>query len=641
MKSKILLLIFAIGSLSLSAQERLADKFFKNYGYIKAAELYKEVLKKGDTSINVLTRLGDCYYNNSNPKEAAIWYGLAFETYDNEDISPEYMFKYVQSLRSKNDFEKANDWMEKFMTANNNSGFEDFDTASIEKFQKLEDSEKNRIVKLVNLPFNSKFADFGPFIYNDLLYFTSARNEDGKIYGWNKEPFLDIYQVDFKKDIDNPEYGNPIEVNADGINTRYHEASLTITNDGKTMYFTRDNLDGKRLDYDKEGTTHLSIYQARFIDGVWTDVYQLPFNDDFYSSGHPALSPDNKKLYFVSDREGGFGGTDIYVVDIEENGKFSKPRNLGDKVNTPGREMFPFVAKDNTLFFSSDGHINLGLLDIFKSDILNDENAEPQNLGAPYNSGYDDFAYFNNATEEEMQAGFTGYFSSNRPEGKGSDDIYSFDSRVCEKVIKGVTRVTLDNSVLPGVKVQLINDVGVVIAEVTTGADGAFEFEAECESQYTLIGTIKDHRKDQKEILTDDSNDSNVPSDLFLEPLVNDNQIVINPIFFDYDKAKIRTDAKYELENIVDVLRAHPEMVIRIESHTDSRGRDLYNMKLSDKRAQATRDYLLSRNIAPERIESAIGFGESQLLNECANGVKCTEEQHQMNRRSYFYIVKE
>ncbi len=507
----------------------------------------------------------------------------------------------------------------------------------------MEDPEKNRVVKLKNLPFNSKYSDFGAFIHDGQFYFASARNTDGKkLYGWNEEPFLDIYQVEVSKGIDSTTYGAPDFIPSEQLNSKYHEASVAITNDGKTMYFTRDNVSGRnKLDYDKKGTTHLKIYQASLVDGQWTYLMELPFNDDVFSTGHPTLSPDNKQLYFVSDRDGGLGNTDIYVVDIAENGKFSKPRNLGDKINTEGREMFPFVSKDSTLYFSSDGHLNLGLLDIFKSNILKDENAMPENMGAPYNSGYDDFAYFNDAEVVESENGYTGYFSSDRPNGKGSDDIYGFDTRYCTKVIKGFSRLSVDNTILGGVKVQLINEVGKVISEVVTGDDGAYEFDAECESKYTLIGTLKDHKKDQKEITTDGSNDPNVAADLFLEPLINDNQIVINPIFFDYDKAEIRTDAQYELENIVDVLRAHPEMVIRIESHTDSRGRDLYNMKLSDERAVATRDYILSRGIAPERIESAIGFGESQLLNECSNGVKCTEEQHQMNRRSYFYILKE
>ena len=275
MKSKILLLIFAIGSLSVSAQEKLADKFFKNYGYVKATELYEEVLKKGDTSINVLTKLGDCYYNNSKPEKAAFWYGKAFDKYGKDDINPEYMYKYVQSLRSQNDFEKADEWMEKFMMVqNNDTGANSYNAENISKYREMEDPERNRVVKLSNLPFNSEYSDFGTYIQDGKLFFTSARNTDGnKIYGWNQEPFLDLYQIDVTKGIDSSEYGTPIQVPSKNLNTRFHEASVSITNDGKTMYFTRDNMSGKnRVDYDREGTTYLQIYKARLIDGIWQQI---------------------------------------------------------------------------------------------------------------------------------------------------------------------------------------------------------------------------------------------------------------------------------------------------------------------------------------------------------------------------------
>ncbi len=645
MKSKILLLIFALSSTFMIAQERLADKFFKNYGYTKATELYEEVLKKGDTSVNVLTRLGDCYYNNSKSEKAAYWYGKAFEKYGKDKINPEYMYKYIQSLRSQQNYVEAEKWMKEFMMVqNDDSRTDNYNPENIEKYDDLEDPERNRVVKLANVPFNSKFSDFGAYIKDDKMYFASSRNTDQKkIYGWNQEPFLDIYQVEATKNGDNMTYGEPEFLPSERLNSKYHEASVAISNDGKTMYFTRDNVSGNnKLDYDRDGTTHLKIYSATLIEGMWKNVTALSLNDDRYSSGHPTLSADGKKLYFVSNRDGGLGNTDIYVADIKENGKFSNATNLGPKINTEGREMFPFVSKDSILYFSSDGHLNLGLMDIFKSNIIKDENAQPENLGAPYNSNYDDFAYFNDATSDEKDTRYTGYFASDRPGGIGSDDIYGFETKYCTKVIQGFTRVSVDNTILGGVKVQLINEVGKVISEVVTGADGAYQFDAECVTTYTLIASKTDHKPDQKEITTDDDSDKvEVPADLFLEPLINDNQIVINPIFFDFDKSEIRTDAQYELENIVDVLRAHPEMVIRIESHTDSRGRDRYNMKLSDRRAKATKDYILSRGIAKERIESAIGFGETQLLNKCSNGVECTEEQHQQNRRSYFYILKE
>lgn len=623
------------------AQEKLADKFFGNYNYIKAAELYKEVLKKGDTSVHVLTRLGDCYYNNSKSEDAALWYKKALDN-NKSDVNPEYIYKYIQSLRSLGNYSEASAWMKKFTEIqNNDTRVKGYDPENISKYNELAKTENDRVVKLINLPINSKYSDFGSFIHNDELYFASSRNTDEeKRYNWNQEPFLDIYKVSVETKGDTISFGSADFINAEDINTDYHEASIAITNDGKTMYFTRDNVSKKnKVKYDKEGTTHLKLYKANLVGDTWMDIEELPFNDDVFSTGHPALSPDNQTLYFVSDREGGMGQTDIYKVEIKDNNTYSEPVNLGEKINTEGREMFPFVSQDSTFYFSSDGHLNLGFLDIFKSNIIKDENAQPENLGAPYNSGYDDFAFFLNPSEEENDK--TGYFSSNRPDGQGSDDIYSFDASICLQTIKGITKDGNTNAVIPGATVKLINEVGKVLEEVKTNDKGAYEFTVDCNKKYTVVGSKEDYKDDMKVVETDNKHENVSEADLYLEPLINNNQIVINPIFFDFDKWNIRTDAQYELENIVDVMLAHPTMVIKIESHTDSRGSDKYNLKLSDRRAKSTRDYIISRGIAPERIESAIGYGESMLLNKCSNGVKCSEEEHQLNRRSYFYILTE
>jgi outer membrane protein OmpA-like peptidoglycan-associated protein len=493
------------------------------------------------------------------------------------------------------------------------------------------------IVEVENLPINTIYSDFGTFVYNDELYFASSRNTDlKKKYGWNDEPFLDIYQVNVKFTDGKREFGNTDFIKADKLNTDYHEASVAITNDGKTIYFTRDNVDKKnRLGYDKKGTSHLKLYKASLDGDNWANIVELPFNDDYYSTGHPALSADNKKLYFVSDREGGLGQTDIYEVDIQEDNVYSAPKNLGEKINTEGREMFPFVSKDSIMYFSSDGYLGLGLLDIYKSNIIKNEDSEPINMGAPYNSGYDDFAYFINGDKK------TGYFSSNRDGGQGNDDIYGFKAEKCKQIIEGIARDKKTNEILNGVEVKLINKTGKIVATVTTAEDGAFKFDADCDKTYTVLGSREDYKDDKVEVTTDKTNEKVNNADLYLQPLIDNDQIVINPIFFDFDKWNIRTDAEYELENIVDVMREHPKMIIKIESHTDSRGSDNYNLKLSDRRAKSTRDYLISRGIAVDRIESANGYGETQLLNKCSNKVKCTEEEHQLNRRSYFYILKD
>ncbi|WP_418510265.1 OmpA family protein [Corallibacter sp.] len=637
MKTRVIFTLIALYSSLIFSQEKVADKFFENYAYLKAAELYQEAVKKGNDSEHVLTRLGDCYYNNSNPKQAAVWYNKALEKYGN-DISPEYIYKYIQTQRSLQNFTEADKWFEKFKSIqNDDSRAKEFEESNIALYEKLAStSGMNTVIE--NLSINSKYSDFGSFVYENTLYFASSRNTENDIYKWNNEPYLDIFKGEIKTTEDNvKQITNVTPLAFDGVERKdIHDANAILTKDGKTMYFTRDNV-GKRNkpQYDKKGTTHLKIYKATLVDTIWSNIVELPFNDNVFSTGHPALSPDNKTLYFVSDRDGGYGQTDIYKVAINDNGSYGDPVNLGDKINTEGREVFPFVSQDSTLYFSSDGFLNLGLLDIFKSNIIKDENADPENLGAPYNSGYDDFAYFIDPKDN------SGYFSSNRPDGKGSDDIYGFNITTCKQTISGVVKNNKTLEVLPEATIQLIDESGKIIEEITSDKDGAYSFEVDCDKNYKVLAFKPDYKDDWKELETDNENEKDNTADLNLVPLINDNEIVINPIFFDFDKWNIRPDAAYELENIVSVMRAHPDMVIKIESHTDSRGSDKYNMKLSDRRAKSTRDYLYTRNIAKERIESAIGYGETQLLNKCSNGVKCTKEEHQLNRRSKFIILKQ
>lgn len=636
MKTNFLILLLVFCTNSIFAQKKLADKFFSNYGYVKATELYEKAFENGDDSEHVLTRLGDCYYNNSNSEKAAYWYGKAANNYN---INGEYLYKYIQSLKSIGDYVEADKWTKKLIEVqNNDSRIKDYDSNNLSKYNDLNALNKDSYFVIENLPINTKFSDFGSFIISNKMYFASSRGLDAtKKYGWNKEPFLDLYQVNIKEYDKELEFGDADLINASKINSDYHEASVAISNDGKTMYFTRDNVTRKnKLNFDKKGTTHLKIYKATLDDGNWGDIKELPINDEVYSTGHPALSPDNKKLFFVSDRKGGYGQTDIYEVDILENNKYSNPKNLGNSINTEGREMFPFVSKDSTLYFSSDGRINLGLLDIFKSNIIKDSTSVSQNLGAPFNSGYDDFAFYADSSNDIKRS----FLSSNRPGGKGNDDIYTIYSTECSQKIKGTTRDKKTDAVLSNTTIKLIDETGKIIEEIFSDENGNYEFDVSCNKEYVIIGSVKTYSDDRIEVKTDDENKVINERDLLLESLIKGNQIIIKPIFFDYGKWNIRTDAEYELENIVDVLRANPNMVIKIEAHTDSRGRDKFNMRLSDKRAKSTRDYILSRGISSNRIESAIGFGESQLLNKCRNGVKCTAEEHQLNRRSYFYIVK-
>lgn len=636
MKAKILFAIISLSIATAFAQKqevRIADKFFKNFAYKKAAEFYKNAVKQGDSSEHTLTRLGDCYYNNSNSEESAKWYAEALKKYEAE-MDPEYLYKYSQSLRGSGNYEEAIIYLEKFRGRKpGDDRLAGLDYDKLEIYEKLANDDEV-YVTVENAPFNSKFADFGAYLKDSTLYIASARGDKDKVYAWNGEPFLDIYQVTAKEDGFNMNYGDPSKIKAKGVNSEFHEASVAITKDGTTIYFTRNNVSkSNKLKTDRDGTSHLKLYKATLVDGAWQNVEELPFNEKDASTGHPALSPDDKTLYFVSDREGGFGHTDIYRVSINSDGTYGIPENLGESINTDGREMFPFIAKDSTLYFSSDGNINLGFLDIFKSNILKDSKVEVENLGAPFNSGYDDFGYFVNSDTD------TGYFSSNREGGQGSDDIYGFIG--CSEIIKGTIRDSITLKPLSLATVKLINEKGKILKEVTTDLEGNYSFKVKCKTKYTVLAEKPDYKDKHQDLTTTKVNGHENILDLNLIPLIIGGEIVINPIFFDFDKWNIRADAAYELENIVSVMREHPDMVIKIESHTDSRGSDKYNMKLSDRRAKSTQEYLLSREIAPERIESAIGYGETQLVNGCSNGVKCTEEEHQANRRSKFIIISE
>ncbi|MNS85457.1 Outer membrane lipoprotein Omp16 precursor [compost metagenome] len=335
---------------------------------------------------------------------------------------------------------------------------------------------------------------------------------------------------------------------------------------------------------------------------------------------------------------GTIGSTDIFVVDILGNNQFSEPKNLGEKINTTGREMFPYIT-DQALYFSSDGFLGLGGLDVFESRLNDGAFDTPANLGAPLNSNRDDFGYIvNEATNK-------GFVCSNRKTGKGDDDIYSFE-RSCNQAISGYVFDAISNNRIGGAMVILKNASGIKVAETVSQLDGKYDFNnnVNCNTPYTIEVSKENYNNNTKAIVTANSS-GKTEALVGLDPalIVRENgllKIKIGIIYFDLDKSDIRYDAAIELNKVVLLMYQYNTVVIKIESHTDSRANDQYNLELSDKRAKATRDYLISQGVAPERIESAIGYGETQLLNNCSNGVPCTDAQHQVNRRSEFIITK-
>lgn len=633
-----LLLCLFCATVMFGQRKYAADRYFKEFAYKKSAELYTRIHEKGDESYLVLSRLGDSHYFNFEFDLAEEYYKKLMDSYISV-ASPKHIFRYAQVLKTNGKIEESDKWLLKLKDIGKDSRAE-----ALEKNKDYFVEYSNRpktYINIHNISSNTTYSDFGGFMHKNAFYFSSARpksNKDNKLYRWNRQPFLNMYKSDQKEiskykilDVEEAELIND-------LSSKYHESNLIITKDGSTVYFTRDNFDGKRLKGDKNRVSHLKIYKAvRGQHNNWINVKELPFNSEDYSCGHPALSPDEKTLYFVSDMSNGFGGTDIYKVSILGNNTFGEPVNLGEKINTEGREMFPFIKNDGTLFFASDGHLGLGALDIFESKLQEEDYTKPVNLGAPVNGPFDDFAFVINKEHT------FGFFSSNREGGIGDDDIYSFNIYNCKEDIKGIISDSRTGNPISGVLVQLMNEKGVPIEEQTTGKSGEYLFEKrDCEKNFVVVVSKENYRNTKKDTQTLDVNKQTVVENIQLESLIVEDQIVINPIYFDFDLHKIREDAEYELEHIVSVLKNNPDLIIKIESHTDSRGTKEYNKTLSMNRAKSTRDYILSRGIESNRIESAIGYGEEQLLNKCndVNQHACKEEEHQKNRRSYFYIVK-
>jgi len=624
-----------------------ADHYFDKMWYAEAADLYEQALAKGDKNYSheIIQKAADSYYYNTNMEKAYEWYNILYEKYG-KDMSADNVFKYAHSLKGTGKYTRSKRLMRLYNKKMKSEDFGMNDTRPLPNEVVLDEIlNSERDYELKNLAINTEYSDFSPmFLDSTQVVFASAKDSsflNTRRYKWNDQPYLDLYVAKINKE--SQDLKDAIKFSKK-INTKYHEASVTFSPDNSTMYFTRNNY-GKKLKRDKNGVNHLKIYMSKKVDGEWSEAVEVPFNSDNYSTGHPALSPDGKQLYFVSDMPGSVGQTDIFVVDVMGPNSFSEPRNLGPEINTERKEMFPFI-NDEKLYFSSDGHIGLGGLDVYEVPYTEEEGfGEVKNLGKPINSNRDDFSYIVN---EENQQGF---FASNRANGKGDDDIYSFKNLAIEEIpaasnaIAGVVTELITGDIMPQALVELLDENGIKLKEMVTEDDGSFIFEdLEADKKYTIKATNDTYFENIQEI-TAVENDT-VQVDLVMRKLkemiaLEDGikKLKTEMIHFDFDKHYIRKDASEELDKLVEVMTEYPNMVIKIESHTDSRGKRAYNKYLSDRRAKSTRDYIISKGIAPARIESAIGYGEERLLNECDGSVACTEKQHFLNRRSEFIIV--
>jgi len=624
-----LVTIFTSGiSFAQKGKVASAIKKYDKLSYVDSRSALLKLANKENPSPEVIEKLANAFYFNSEMEEASKWYEKLTSLSD--PSNPENYFRYAQALKAIGDYKKADEAFRTFATLNP-------DDSRGTKFLNTTDyletiATMSQDFELQNLDINTKFSDFGASLHNDKLVFASSRDQNGKIYSWNAQPFLDLFELDAE--------GNTQEVTGD-INTKYHESSTSYTKDGTTVYFTRNNYYNGKFKKNSEDTHALKIYKATLIDGKWTDIVPMPFNNDEYSVAHPALSLDEKQLYFASDMPGTKGMSDIFVVDINEDGTYGAPLNLGPNVNTEGRENFPFVSDKGILYFSSDGHLGLGGLDVFMIETQNIKSGIIKNIGKPINSPKDDFAYIIDESAKK------GYISSNRAGGKGDDDIYSFKIPDCEFDVTGTVVNKRTNEILANAKVTIKDANNNVLKTVTSDAEGKFQSTLSCKEQTYIVEA-------QKEKFKDDFTDFTVTADsenklklaLALEPnaakIGTDLALLLNlnPIYFDYDKSFIRPDAELELAKVIKYMQEYPSVKIDVRSHTDSRGRDAYNLSLSQRRNASTKAYIINKGgISSDRI-SGKGYGETRLTNRCSNGVKCSKAEHQDNRRSEFIVVE-
>lgn len=493
-----------------------------------------------------------------------------------------------------------------------------------------------------NIDINNSYSNFGTTFFGDgkVVYASPVKKSYiiRNVWKGNNQPFLDLYIGDIAED------GELINVKkfSENINTRYHEADVAFTKDKKTVYFSRNNYLNKKYTADTTGINLIQLYRAQINDrGEWFNVEPMPFNNDNYQTGHPALSADEQTLYFISDMPGGLGLTDVYKAQIFADGSIGEPINLGPEINTPQREMFASISGNDELYFSSDGREDgLGGLDIYVSKITKNNITTPQNLGKPINSNQDDFSFIINYETRR------GYFSSNRNGGKGDDDIYTFVQEIplefdCFQLLTGTVTEKHSGKILPGASVILQDQSGKEIDKKIADDNAFFSFEVPCNNTFTVVGTKENYSTDTKEIFSTEGVELTVPLVLETEAFVTERGkclIKINPIYFDFDKSYIRPDAATELNKVVEVMKKYPDLIIEGGSHTDSRGTFKYNQDLSTRRANATVQYIIEHGISADRI-SAKGYGETQLVNGCADGVICTEKEHQFNRRTEFVIV--
>lgn len=606
----------------ISYHKRQGDQYYEHIAYSEAIAQYEKVYRKTNDSAIEL-KLADSYYKTGNLDSSETIYKRAI---DRGSRVPKLYFNYGKVLMANGKHGEAADYFRKYLQEYPNDPVANMLLASCNSVkERYRDTTLFELKPIVEDQFTSAFSIVE---YQNGAVFTADKEvfRGRKKAAWTGNSYLDLYTM--KKDAEG-NWMTPELLQGD-INGQFHEGPACFTKDSNTVYFTRSNYYKRKMVVDEAKENNLKIFKATWIDGKWKNLEDFPYNSDDYSVGHPTLSDDGKTMYFVSDMPGGMGGTDIYKTTWE-NGKWSKPENLGDDINTAGNEMFPYVDTDGTLYFSSDAHNSMGGLDVFITYFNGTRWATPENLNYPLNSVKDDFGFSMNKDQH------TGFVSSSRAK---TDKMYSFEKNPPTFHLYGIAHEKGDSDPISGVIVEVTNATTKEVIRMVSDANGNFELKLASETEYLLYCTKSGCFSRTDHISTKGLHYSeDFFADFEVEPIVIDQPIVLENIYYDYNKWNIRPDAALELDKLVRILKDNPAIDIEMGSHTDARGSDHYNLVLSDKRAYAAVRYLISQGIDPKRLTYK-GYGETVHVNDCNNGVPCTEEAHQKNRRTEFKVKK-
>ncbi len=611
-----------------------AQKQMDKYNYAKAIDILKKAETKEKTHDAAIPMLAECYRMQHDIENAKAAYAQAVTI---ADAKPEVFYYYAKALQSTGNYVEARDmfltYSKKKPSDPRGKLYASYCDSILGPWKLLKPKFE---VKTVN-NINTSESDFGPAINNGDLVFASdfSKNPaEGQKYGWTGRGYLNIMKStpetagDFWGSM-----STPVEFDSK-LNQPYHDGPASFSADGNTIYFTRSFF-GKAK---REGifkTNELKIFYATKTNGAWGDVKPFFLNSKEYSVGHPSLSTDGQSLYFVSDMPGGQGGTDIWMCK-REGEEWGHAKNLGKTINTKENEMFPTIQDNTVLYFSSEGHPGYGAMDIYKSSNENGNWTTPVNLKQPINSSYDDFAI------AYAPGSKIGFFSSNRTGGTGNDDIYGF--RTIEPplpaFISGLVKDKISMQPIAGATVFLYNPITGKVKVLKTDNEGIYKSVVDTAANYVVKATMSNFIADCTPLplaTLKPGTITKAPRDLFLDRLVINKTFKIDNIYYDFDKSDIREDAKPELDKLVQIMNEN-RINVELSSNTDSRGPFSYNDKLSQRRAESVVKYILQSGIDTSRIV-AHAYGEHQLINQCADGVKCTPEEHQANRRTEFKVT--